>query len=178
MFQTQYCKKDFLKKYSHTLILILLTLYFNGCAVIDLVGSHVAHERQINHKLISNESISIIKGKNIIVIRNNNFVGSMVRYFLEVNGTEIIGLNKSEYLEFSLEAGSYYFSTNCYQGINPEHSNKINIIVKKEQQEPIYILLSPNFSFSSGCSDIEIISSSEGTKLIQNFKKVELPNYK
>jgi len=107
------------------------------------------------------------KAGKIVIIRNKNFVGGGVQYFVNVDWVDILGLYAGEYTEFDLNPGKHFVGVKCYGGWSP--GPKLDgVEVKIKENDKLYFVISPNFV----CADIKKISNEEAAKRIQDSEFV------
>jgi hypothetical protein len=105
----------------------------------------------------------------VVVVRNYNFYGSGLHYWVTLDGQEIAGLRTKQYVEFEAPEGHHSIGVKWFGGWLMVVWNKKEIEAKLERKNTYYYLLSPTIV---GTTEIEEISEPEGLKRIKKSTKV------
>jgi hypothetical protein len=99
----------------------------------------------------------------IVVIRNKNFIGAGLQYFVNIDWRDILSLYAGEYTKFRLNPGKHFIGVKCYGGWTP--APKLDgLEVKLKENDELYFIISPNFT----CADIKSISKERAKERIRN----------
>jgi len=107
---------------------------------------------------------------DVFVIRNSNFVGSGVSYYITIDGNDMFAIRVGQYTKFKLVIGEHYIGVKCFGGWSPtwkEDSRKFSVL----PQQGTYFIVSPNMS----CADIQLMNPESGIEWIKKSTYVNMP---
>lgn len=114
---------------------------------------------------------------NIIVLRNYNYYGAGIHYWITLNEEDVAGLYTNEHTAFLLPIGQYRIGVRCHGGWLPTWKlDEINIDV--EPNQTYYFLVTPKVRLLlNDCGEIELISEEDGLNRLKKSNKVPTGTY-
>ncbi len=140
--------------YKKILIIILSSLGMVGCVSPQVI----------------NQLDNTYDGDNVTVIRNGNFFGSGIRFWVTVDGENVAGLFTKQYVNFGLAEGSHKIGIRYLGGSFLPAWEHVQVDIDVSKNESQFYLLSPGVL---QC-DIERIEEKEALERIRESLEIQL----